>query len=56
MSYTDSFGSGKTAEMTSANAAAASPPPVFGDASVTFTVDENATTGNGGHGDGHRPR
>ena len=45
VSYTDSFGSGKTAEMTSANAAAASPPPVFGDASVTFTVDENATTG-----------
>ena len=56
VSYTDSFGSGKTAEMTSANAAAASPPPVFGDASVTFTVDEKRHHGTGGHGHGHRPR
>ena len=48
VSYTDSFGSGKTAEMTSTIAAAASPPPVFDDASVTFTVDENATTGTVG--------
>ena len=45
VSYTDGQGSGKTAEMTSANAVSANPPPVFDPTSVTFAVDENATTG-----------
>ena len=48
VSYTDSQGSGKTAEMTSANAVAANPPPVFDPTSVTFAVNENATTGTVG--------
>ena len=48
VSYTDGQGSGKTAEMTSANAVAANPPPVFDPSSVTFAVDENATTGTVG--------
>ena len=45
VSYTDGQGSGKTAEMTSANAVAANPRPVFDPTSVTFAVNENATTG-----------
>ena len=45
VSYTDSFDSGKSADITSTNAVVANPPPVFADDSVAFTVDENATTG-----------
>ena len=48
VSYTDSFGSGKTAAMTSINAVVANPPPVFASASYTFTVHENATSGRVG--------
>ena len=48
VSYSDSFGSGKNAEMTSTNAVVANPPPVFPNASVTFTVHENATSGRVG--------
>ena len=45
VSYSDSFGSGKSASQTADNAVLTNPPPVFADDSVTFTVDENATTG-----------
>ena len=45
VSYTDSFSSGKTASQTADNAVVTNPPPVFAADSVTFTVDENATTG-----------
>ena len=45
VSYTDGQGSGKSAEMTSASAVAANPPPEFSDASPTFMVAEGATTG-----------
>ena len=48
VSYTDSFGAGKSAETVSDNAVATNPPPVFADPSVAFTVNENATTGTVG--------
>ena len=48
VSYTDSFGAGKSAETVSDNAVATNPPPVFADPSVTFTVNENATSGTVG--------
>ena len=48
VSYTDGQGSGKSAEKVSTNAAVTNPPPVFANASVTFTVDENATSGTVG--------
>ena len=43
--YTDSFGSGKSASKTSSNSVVSNPPPVFADNSVTFSVNENATSG-----------
>ena len=48
VSYTDSSGSGKNAETTSTNAVVANPPPAFPNHSVTFTVNENATSGTVG--------
>ena len=45
VSYADSLGGGKTAEMTSFMAVAPNPPPVFDPTSVTFAVNENVTTG-----------
>ena len=48
MSYTDSFGPGKTAETASTNAVVANPPPEFANPSATFTVNENATSGTVG--------
>ena len=48
VSYTDSFRSGQTASQTADNATVSNPPPVFAVASVTFTVDENATMGTVG--------
>ena len=48
VTYTDSFGSGKTAEMTSTNAVVNNPPPVFANSSPTFTVNENARSGTVG--------
>ena len=46
VSYTDSIASGRTAEVTSV--VAANPPPVFNNPMVTFTVNENATSGTVG--------
>ena len=46
--YTDAFSSGKSVSRTADNATVANPPPVFADDSVTFTVNENATTGTVG--------
>ena len=46
--YTDSLGSGKSAEKVSDNPTATDPPPVFANASETFTVNENATSGTVG--------
>ena len=48
VSYTDPFGSGQSAEKVSDNAVAANPPPVFPTPTVTFTVNENATSGTVG--------
>ena len=48
VTYTDLFGSGKSAQAVSDNATSPSRPPVFGQASYTFTVDENATSGSVG--------
>ena len=48
VSYTDSSGSGKNAETTSTNAVVANPPPAFPNHSVTFTVNENSTSGTVG--------
>ena len=45
VNYTDSFGSGKSASKTSSNSVVTNPPPVFADNSVTFSVNENATSG-----------
>ena len=45
VAYTDDHGSGKSAFQTAVNAAAPNPPPTFANPSVTFTVNENATTG-----------
>ena len=45
VSYTDSFGSGKSASKTSSNSTVTNPPPVFADNSVSFSVNENATSG-----------
>ena len=48
VTYTDSFGSGKDAQTTSTYAVAANPPPAFADDSLTFTVNENSTSGTVG--------
>ena len=48
VTYTDSLGSGKTAEMTLVFEVVANPPPRFFPNSVTLAVDENATTGTVG--------
>ena len=48
VTYTDSSGPGKNAETTSANAVAANPPPAFPNHFVTFTVNENSTSGTVG--------
>ena len=46
--YTDGQGSGKSASGTSDNPTVTNPPPVFANASETFTVNENATSGTVG--------
>ncbi|MYK87896.1 MAG: hypothetical protein F4018_05870, partial [Acidobacteria bacterium] len=47
-SYTDAFGSGKSAEQVSENAVTTDPPPVFPNPTATFTVVQNATSGTVG--------
>ena len=45
VTYTDALGPNKNAQAASDNATASSRPPVFGQSSYTFTVNENATSG-----------